>query len=183
MHKLDLGLYSHPKEFGGNGVRTHVNSKGKNPLYRKTFPERKIEPTTLHQAGQRAQHTTNELFRPPHSIVIVTHSQHQAGQRSQHTTDELFRPLHSIVTPRQHQAGQRAQHTTNELFRPLHSIVTPRQHQAGQRAQHTTNELFRPPHSIVIPSQPVLALTPLCQDWGKVTTRLSIFKCFDSPRI
>ena len=28
-HKLDLGLYSHPKEFRGNGVRTHVNSRKK----------------------------------------------------------------------------------------------------------------------------------------------------------
>ena len=28
VHRLDLGLYSHPKEFWGNGVRTHVNSKG-----------------------------------------------------------------------------------------------------------------------------------------------------------
>ena len=31
VHKLDLGLHSHPKEFWGNGVRTHVNSKGKIP--------------------------------------------------------------------------------------------------------------------------------------------------------
>ena len=31
VHRLDLGLYSHPKEFWGNGVRTHVNSKGKIP--------------------------------------------------------------------------------------------------------------------------------------------------------
>ena len=31
MHRLDLSLYSHLKEFGGNGVRTHVNSKGKIP--------------------------------------------------------------------------------------------------------------------------------------------------------
>ena len=31
MHRLDLGLYSHPKEFWGNGVRSHVNSKGKIP--------------------------------------------------------------------------------------------------------------------------------------------------------
>ena len=31
VHRLDLGLYSHPKEFVGNGVRTHVNSKGKIP--------------------------------------------------------------------------------------------------------------------------------------------------------
>ena len=29
MHRLHLGLYFHPKEFWGNGVRTHVNSKGK----------------------------------------------------------------------------------------------------------------------------------------------------------
>ena len=29
VHKLDLGLYSQPKEFGGIGVRIHVNSKGK----------------------------------------------------------------------------------------------------------------------------------------------------------
>ena len=27
--RLDLGLHTYPKEFWGNGVRTHVNSKGK----------------------------------------------------------------------------------------------------------------------------------------------------------
>ena len=31
VHRPDLGLYSHPKEFWGNGVRTHVDSKGKIP--------------------------------------------------------------------------------------------------------------------------------------------------------
>ena len=29
VHRLDLGLYSHPEEFWLNGDRTHVNSKGK----------------------------------------------------------------------------------------------------------------------------------------------------------
>ena len=29
VHRLDLGLYTHLKEFGGNGVRSHVYSKGK----------------------------------------------------------------------------------------------------------------------------------------------------------
>ena len=29
VHRLDLGLHSNLKEFGGNRVRTHVNSKGK----------------------------------------------------------------------------------------------------------------------------------------------------------
>ena len=28
MHRLDLGLYSHPKGIWGNGVRTHVELKG-----------------------------------------------------------------------------------------------------------------------------------------------------------
>ena len=39
VHRLDHGLYSHPKEFKGNGVRTHVNSMGKTPLPEKFSPE------------------------------------------------------------------------------------------------------------------------------------------------
>ena len=35
VHRLDLGLYSHPKEFWGNGVRNHANPKRKIPLYRR----------------------------------------------------------------------------------------------------------------------------------------------------
>ena len=35
VHRLDLGIYSHPKEFWGKGVRNHVNSKGKIPSTRK----------------------------------------------------------------------------------------------------------------------------------------------------
>ena len=35
VHRLGLGLYSHPKEFLENGIRTHVNSKGKIPSTRK----------------------------------------------------------------------------------------------------------------------------------------------------
>ena len=31
VHRLDLDLYSYSKEFWGNGVRNHVNSKGKIP--------------------------------------------------------------------------------------------------------------------------------------------------------
>ena len=44
VHRLDLGLYSHPKEFGGrgDGVWTHVNSKGKIPSTGKC-PQRRIE--------------------------------------------------------------------------------------------------------------------------------------------
>ena len=31
VHRLDFVLYSHSKEFLGNGVRTHANSEGKIP--------------------------------------------------------------------------------------------------------------------------------------------------------
>ena len=31
MHRLDLGIYSHPKGYGGDGVRTHVYPKGQFP--------------------------------------------------------------------------------------------------------------------------------------------------------
>ena len=37
--RLDLGLYSHSKEFWENGVGTHVNSKGKIPSTGKFSPE------------------------------------------------------------------------------------------------------------------------------------------------
>ena len=61
-----------PKEFWENVVRIHVNSKGKIPSTgKKKSPQRRIEPTALHQAGQRAQHTTNELFRPPVQGCLV----------------------------------------------------------------------------------------------------------------
>ena len=65
-----LGL----KEFWKNGVKTHVNSWGKNSLYQKNSPQRRIEPMTLHQAGQWALHTTNKLFRPPVMSVTFTNS-------------------------------------------------------------------------------------------------------------
>ena len=44
-----------------------LTPREKSPLPEKISQVR-IEPTTLHNAGQRAQHTTNELFRPPYII-------------------------------------------------------------------------------------------------------------------
>ena len=61
MHRLDLGLYSHPKEFWGNGVWTHVNSKGKIPST-ENVPRGGSNPR---RCGQRAQALPTELFRPP----------------------------------------------------------------------------------------------------------------------
>ena len=75
VQRLDFGLFSHSNEFGG--VRTHVNSKGKIPSTGKNSPQRRIEPKTLHQAGQRAQDTTNELFRPPKLFNKAIESHHK----------------------------------------------------------------------------------------------------------
>ena len=57
VHGLDLASHSHPNESLGNGVRIHVNSKGKKSHLPNA--QRRIEPMKLHQAGQGAQHTTN----------------------------------------------------------------------------------------------------------------------------
>ena len=45
------------KRVFGNGVRIHINSKGKNHFYRKA--PRRVKLVTLRHTGQRAQHTTN----------------------------------------------------------------------------------------------------------------------------
>ena len=92
VYRLDLGLYSHPIEYGGNGVRTHVISNGRIPSTGNMIPrggsnprrciKQDSQPNTLpasysgpHQ-GQRAQHTTSELFRPPSSrTASPTHYQ------------------------------------------------------------------------------------------------------------
>ena len=50
------------KSFGGMESEPMLTPR-ENPLYRKNSPQRRIEPTTLLQAEQLAQHTTNELFR------------------------------------------------------------------------------------------------------------------------
>ena len=84
------------KSLGGNGVRTHVNPKGKIPSIGKILlrgnsnprrcikqdsepnalptelfrPQRRIEPTTLHLAGQRAHHTFSSYLIYP--VVWLT---------------------------------------------------------------------------------------------------------------
>ena len=90
VHRLDLGLYSHPKELfcflcvfccccwgfflGGGGwedaVKTHVNSMG-NIL--STWGSIRIEPVTLHHTGQRAQHTTDWAIPAPRDCFDMHH--------------------------------------------------------------------------------------------------------------
>ena len=76
MHMCtDLGLYSHPKEFWGNGVRTHVNSKGKIPSTgKKISPE---EDRTHDAASKTASPTHNQRAFPAPSTLKQQQQQQQ----------------------------------------------------------------------------------------------------------
>ena len=67
MHRLDLGLYSHPKEFWGDGVRTHVGSKGKIPSTGKFSPE---EDRSHNVALSRTASPVIELNRPGFLLLV-----------------------------------------------------------------------------------------------------------------
>ena len=62
VHRLDLSLYCHPKEFGWNGVRTNANSRQKSPLLK---AQRRTKPATIHHAGQQVQCTTDWAILTP----------------------------------------------------------------------------------------------------------------------
>ena len=51
-----------------------LTPRKKSALPEKNSPQRRIEPRTLHQAGQRAQHTTDELFWPPYGADLSRES-------------------------------------------------------------------------------------------------------------
>ena len=78
-HRLDLGLYFRSKELGGGGgagggggmeSEPMLIAREKKPSAGKKSLQRSIEHTTLHQTGQRVQHTSNELSRPPEMDMI-----------------------------------------------------------------------------------------------------------------
>ena len=80
VRRLDFGLYSHPKEFLRNGVRTHVNSKGKIPSTGKILPRgvsnprpyiaQDNEPNTLPRSNSGP--STNKQTSSPSSFLPPT---------------------------------------------------------------------------------------------------------------
>ena len=56
VHRPDLGLYSHPKEFLGMESEPMLTPREKPPL---PEAQRRVEPMMLHHTGQRAQLTTD----------------------------------------------------------------------------------------------------------------------------
>ena len=59
MQRQDFSLYSHPKEFWGNGARTYANPREKSPILE---IQRRVELAMLHHTGQWAQHTTDSAI-------------------------------------------------------------------------------------------------------------------------
>ena len=112
----------------------------KSPLPEKNSLQRRIEPTTLHQAGQRAQHTTNQPNPLPTSPTHYQPDQPTTNQSNPLPTS----PTHyQTVQPTTNQPNtlptspthyQPDQHTTNQPD-PLPTSPT-----HYQPAQHTTNQ-------------------------------------------
>ena len=64
VHELDLSLCFHPKEFSGNGVRTHVNSKEKIPSTRNILLRGGPNPRRCKQQDSEPNTLPTELFLP-----------------------------------------------------------------------------------------------------------------------
>ena len=72
VHRLDLGLYSHPKEFwGGMEFQPMLTPREKSPLP-ENIPRGGSNPW---RCGQRAQALPTELFRPP-KLRLSSHYYH-----------------------------------------------------------------------------------------------------------
>ena len=113
VHRLDLGLYSHPKEFWGNGVRTHVNSKGKIPSTGKI----------LLRGGWDPRRCIKQDSQP--NTLPASYSPEEDGTQDPASSRTVSPTLYQPAIPQRrmgprtlHQAGQPAQHTTSKLWRP-----------------------------------------------------------------
>ena len=56
VHRIDLSLYSHPKEFWGMESEPKLTPREKSPLME---ADRRVEPAQLRHTGQGTPHTTN----------------------------------------------------------------------------------------------------------------------------
>ena len=71
VHRLDLHLYSHQKQFLGNGVRTLVNSKGKITTKGKKFsPEKDRTHNTASSTRRSPTHYQQAIQAPLPSKIL-----------------------------------------------------------------------------------------------------------------
>ena len=74
VNRLDLSLYSHPKAFWGNGVRTHVNSKGKIPSTGKNLLREESNPRCCIKQDSEPNTLPTELFWPPYYQTSISYN-------------------------------------------------------------------------------------------------------------
>ena len=88
LHRLDLGLSS--ERMLGNGIRTHVNSKGKSPL---PEAQRRVEPTNCTTLDSKAEDTTPKSPNPLALKVDTLPLDHRGGhvlRESKHTCTKHY---------------------------------------------------------------------------------------------
>ena len=140
LHRLDLGLYSHPKELCANGVRTHVNSRGNNALYRKEIPPfMRIGPTPLHQAKQWVNTLLTSYSGPPnwHSNLD---GRREAGKAKVSTLTQVAPKDEGASTDTSCPKGRRCQHwhkLPQRTKEPTLTASCPK----GRRSQHWHHKL------------------------------------------
>ena len=132
-----------------DGTKDTASSKTVSPThYQPAISQRRMGPTTLHQARQSAQHTTSQLFPrggwdPGHCIkqdsqpntLPASYSSQEDGTKDA-ASSRTASPTHYQRAIAQRRMGPRTLH------------------QAGQPAQHTTSQLYRPPVGEVIRKVP-----------------------------
>ena len=65
-------ILSSERVLGGMESEPMSTPREKSPLTENNSPQISTEPTTLHQARQRGQRPTNELFRPHNKVLVFT---------------------------------------------------------------------------------------------------------------
>ena len=93
MHRQDLSLYSHPKDFFGNGVRTHVNSKGKIPSTGKVLLLR-LNPRRCITLDSKPNTLPFELFWPPSEVLNHTLKHYTGFENSSFITGASTQMIH-----------------------------------------------------------------------------------------
>ena len=108
LHRLDVGLYFHLKEFTGMESEPMLTPRKKSPLLE---AQRRVKPATLHLAGQRAQHTTNWAIPIPMSLSSLSPRYDSTGHYREwyvlSYTPEVEEQQVSVITTVQFWTGAR----------------------------------------------------------------------------
>ena len=98
VHRLNLSLYSHPKDFWGNGVRTHVNSKGNIPVTGRSEEDQTCNPascTTVSPTHNPLSYSCPEstlTLRSSYTLMSKRDVSASGGRRADSSLGNLCKP-------------------------------------------------------------------------------------------